>query len=351
VPADPPESTQTSEALGPEAAGDHQQSDRDLDLDRDRGSDLDDDHQIVWFDPEALAAASAIEIGSHALEIDSLRSAPDLDRFALGLASPGLSLGSLPGWPGSGPSGQGWGPRLDAWIGPIRPGFVGLIGAGQRGAGRTSWLAQLADGLALRESESLLTPVVCVIEEQPAIWRARSLGRWTGLDPRIFLGRSDLAGADEAASALAQWQARPTESQARPSEWRALDQRQRFATPEQLDDPSELLAAIERWRIELARLGHASVWPVLVIDALDDRSRVAALAQLAARHDLIVLASLDDLEIGRAEDRHVDMRLRLHPHEDALEIELAYQRLGPRARLRIAWDRSSGRFDGDREPV
>jgi hypothetical protein len=203
VPADPSESTQTSEAVVTDDDRDRSQNDRDADLDRDRGSDLDDDQAIVWFEPEALAAASAIEIGSHVLEIDTLRSGPDSDQLADAITAMGLSLARLPGWPGSGPSGQGWGPRLDALIGPIRPGFVGVIGAAQRGAGRTSWLAQLADGLALRESDSLLTPVIALIEEDPRIWRARSLGRWAGVDPRIFLGHSDLADARAGLAALA----------------------------------------------------------------------------------------------------------------------------------------------------
>lgn len=336
VPADPSESTQTSEAAVTHDPRDRQQSDRDSDLDRDRGSDLDDDQQIVWFEPEVLAAASAIEIGSHALEIDTLRSGPDSKSIAEAITAPSLSLARLPGWPGSGPSGQGWGPRLDGLIGPIRPGFVGLIGAEQRGAGRTSWLAQLADGLALRESESLLTPVICLIEEDPRIWRARSLGRWAGVDPRIFLGHTDLADARAGLAALS-------------GEWRALSERQRFGTPEQLDDPSDLLTAIERWRVALAEASGAAIWPVLVIDAIDSPARVRKLAGLADRHGLIVLASADDHAIGRAEDRHLDLRLRLHAHAQALELELAHVRLGPRTRVRVAWDRGCGRFDGDRE--
>jgi hypothetical protein len=339
VPADPSESTQTRDAVVADDDRDRQQNDHDADLDRDRGSDLDDQDRgdpIVWFDPEALAAASAIEIGSHALEIAVLRSGPEPEHLAAALDGAGLSLARLPGWPGSGPSGQGWGPRLDALIGPIRPGFVGLIGANQRGAGRTSWLAQLADGLALRESDSLLTPVICIVEDDPRIFRARSLGRWAGIDPRIFLGHGDLERARAGLDALA-------------GEWRALGDRQRFGSLEQLDDPGDLLAAIERWRVELAG-GAAAIWPVLVIDALDSPERIPALARLAARHDLIILASLDDGAIGRAEDRHVDLRLRLHPHEHALELELVYARLGPRARVRVGWDRGCGRFDGDHEP-
>lgn len=288
-----------------------------------------------------LAAASTIEIGSHALEIDLLRSGPASDQIAAEIAAPGLSLARLPGWPGSGPSGQGWGPRLDALIGPIRPGFVGLIGAERRGAGRTSWLAQLADGLALRDSDDRLTPVICMIEDEPRIWRARSLGRWAGVDPRVFLGRAGQSGLDDAARAgLA----------ALDGEWRALADRQRFSTPEQLDDPGDLLAAIERWRVSLATASGAEVWPVLVIDTLDSLTRIASLASLADRHGLIVFASADDATIGRAEDRHLDLRLRLHPNPAGLELELAHVRIGARARVQVGWDRGCGRFDGDHEP-
>lgn len=342
MPADPSEPTQTSEAVVTVDDRDRRQSDRDVDLDRDRGSDLDaheQDDPIVWFDPELLAAASAIEIGSHALEIAVLRSGPDRDQLAAAIATPGLSLACLPGWPGSGPSGQGWGPRLDALIGPIRPGFVGLIGSDQRGAGRTSWLAQLADGLALRESDSLLTPVICLVEDDPRIWRARSLGRWAGIDPRTFLGHAGVAGLVEARAGL----------DALAGEWRALADRQRFGTPEQLEEPGDLLAAIERWRAELTT-GAAAIWPVLVIDTLDSPARIPALARMAERHGLIILASIDDAAIGRAEDRHLDLRLRLRAHEDALELELAHVRLGPRGCVRLGWDRRSARFDGDSEP-
>jgi hypothetical protein len=339
VPADPSEPTQTSEVVVTNDAGDRRQNDRDVDLDRDRGSDLEtheQDDPIVWFDPELLAAASAIEIGSHALEIAVLRSGPDRDQLTAAIATPGLSLACLPGWPGSGASGQGWGVRLDALIGPIRPGFVGLIGSDQRGAGRTSWLAQLADGLALRESDSLLTPVIGLVDDDPRIWRARSLGRWAGIDPRTFLGHGDLAAARSGLDALA-------------GEWRGLVDRQRFGSPALLDEPGDLLAAIERWRAELTT-GPAAIWPVLVIDTLDSPARIPALARMADRHGLIILASLDDAELGRAEDRHLDLRLRLRAHDDELELELAHVRLGPRGCVRVGWDRRCGRFDGDREP-
>lgn len=343
MPADPSESTQTNEAVVTNDDRDRSQNDRDADLDRDRGSDLDrieaSDDPIVWFDPEALAAASAIEIGSHALEIAVLRSGPDRDQLAAAIATKGLSLACLPGWPGSGASGQGWGSRLDALVGPIRPGFVGLFGAEQPGAGRTSWLAQLADGLALRESDSLLTPVIGLVEDDPRIWRARSLGRWAGIDPRTFLGHGDLADARAGLDALA-------------GEWRALGDRQRFASLELLDDPGNLLAAIERWRADLTRTGKTSdvaIWPVLVIDTLDSPARIPELARIADRHGLIILASIDDAAIGRREDRHLHLRLRLHPHEHALELELAHVRLGPRARVRVGWDRRCGRFDGEHD--
>lgn len=309
----------------------------------DEDPDLD---PIVWFEAEALAAASTIEIGSHGLEIAALQIAPLAEQIAGEITAPGLSLAQLPGWPGAPASGQGWGARLDAAIGLLRPGFTAVIG-GARGAGRTSWLSQLADGLALREG-SLLTPVIVMSDDPPRVWRARSLGRYAGIDPRRFLGHRDPSGArtdDALADELA------TGLRGLAGEWRALAQRQRFTTLARLgmlDELDELAMALERWRAELSAADPSvQVWPVVIVDALDAGARLAALAELAAQHHAIVLAAADDAGFGRAQDRHLDLRIRLHPLDDALEVELAYQRLGPRERVRLGWTRSCGRFEPD----
>ena len=114
-----------------------------------------------------------------------------------------VSLASLPPWPGCrSKAGHGWGEGLDKTLGGgVRPGYILAIGASSAGAGKTAFVMQLADGLALRTEKLLrekkpgpLTPVLVASEMRPDELSWRSLARWTSADTRIFdAGRSAAA--------------------------------------------------------------------------------------------------------------------------------------------------------------
>ena len=105
-----------------------------------------------------------------------------------------VSLARLPKWPGGPAVGHGWGTKLDEMLGGgVCPGYLLAVGAASAGAGKTAWVHQLADGLALRTAELLdqnqegpLTPVLFLSEMRPDALTWRSLGRWTGRNASDF---------------------------------------------------------------------------------------------------------------------------------------------------------------------
>jgi hypothetical protein len=312
----------------------------------------------VWFEPDALAAASRVELGSTGaersnLDVDPLGVVGALEQLHAAMASPGISLAELPGWPmterGEPDVGPALGPALAELLGPLRAGDLILFGGRGRGVGRTSLLAQLGDALALRaDVEAPRSPVVCVVEGPPVVWRARSVARWSGLDARRFLE----AGAHDAAAQVQAFRA---------SDWIDLDQNQRFLDAVRLRDSAqrrELVGAIGGWRTQLAQSAADTreVWPILLIDPLEqlvepgaDLAEILAdLERLAGEHGLIVLASCDEPEPADARrlDRHASARVRVSGSSKALELELCHRRLGPTASVRLRWDRPSGRIGG-----
>jgi hypothetical protein len=342
---------------------------RDHDADRvgDRASDLasdlvdlqlgvEDPGEEVWFEPEALAAASRVELGltvgnRASLEADVLGQVSALEQLRAVMVTPGISLAELPSWPRAEPLdpdvGPALGPALAELLGELRPGDAIVFGGRGRGVGRTSLLAQLGDALALRATAGgPSSPVVCVVEGPAVSFRARSLARWSGLDVRRFLDASP-----RAADAAAQMQAFCA------SEWALLDRRQRFVEAASLREPArrrELLGAIGRWRAELVtEHGHA-VWPVLLIDPLEQlvaagtsaAEVLAELERLAEELGRIVLASCDEPEPADARrlDRHARARLRVSGNSKTMEIELCHARLGPSGSVRLRRDRASGRI-------
>lgn len=116
-----------------------------------------------------------------------------------------LSLAKLPPWPDTVPpaSGHGWGEHLDQLLGHgLRPGEMVAIGAASAGAGKTAWLMQLVDGVALRNPYLLagegawgpqLTPVLMASEMSPDALAWRSLARWTGHPASTFRAGQSLA--------------------------------------------------------------------------------------------------------------------------------------------------------------
>lgn len=317
----------------------------------------------VWFEADELAAASSIEIGGPIdSEIDGkidspLGRASVLEALDAAIATPGISLAQLPGWPEAGPMGQGLGPIGEALIGELRPGDLVLLSAAERGVGRTSLLAQLGDGLALAAAgpDRPLTPVLCAIEGSPALWRARSLARFTGVDARVFVDGQRARREPERAAWIAAF--------ARGS-WAELDARQRFVELGALADPRRrppILAGLRRWQDQLGeREGAGAVWPIMIVDPIEqltggpDRliDAVQMLAELAANSKLIVLASCDlgDAEAAWARilDGFASVRLRATAlDEHTLGLELCHRRLGPRGHGRLRWHRPSGRFEAD----
>lgn len=306
----------------------------------------------VWFDPEVLAAASRVELGGRSdgrsvAEIDRLGHVSPLEQLRAVMARPGISLAELSSWPSAAPHdpdvGPALGPALEQLLGELRAGDLILFAGRGRGVGRTSLLAQLGDALALRTDGAVL----CVVEGPPVFWRARSLARWSGLDVRRFL---DAKSPD----AHAQLQAFAA------SEWSEIDRRQRFVDAARLREAShrrELTGAIANWRAELVAAHGREVWPILLIDPIEQLLGVghqnlaeilAELERLAGEQGFIVIASCEEPEPAdtRQIDRHARARLRVSGSSEALEIELCHRRLGPTGSVRLRWDRASGRIGG-----
>lgn len=324
-----------------------QMHDRSRDLLQDPPIDPEDDE--VWFDAEALAAASMVDLSAAESAGDLLERSPALEQIAAAIATPGISLASLPGWPRAGAAGQGLGAIADELIGELRPGELVLLGGSQRGVGRTSLLAQLGDGLALAsEPERPTTPVLLAVEGAPALWRARSLARYFDVDPRTFVEAERARREPRCVAMLDEFRCSP---------WARLEERQRFVAREALSNPerrSETIAALRRWQ---AQLGEGA-WPIVIIDPLehlcgptDMIETVHQLAALATAERLIVIASCDldddrDPAQTRAFDTFATLRLRATTvDEHTLALELCHRRLGPRGRGQLRWHRTSGRFE------
>jgi hypothetical protein len=330
----------------------------------------------VWFDPEALAAASRVELGTSADErsgpsanersgpaADWLEPASAIEQLRAVMTTPGVSLAELPSWPSAappdphdGPSpspSPRLGPALAELIGELRAGDVISFSGRGRGVGRTSLLAQLGDALALRsDAHGPETPVVCVIEGPSVFWRARSLARWSGLETRRFVESESEseAGAGPGSAHLQAFCA---------SDWSHLDRRQRFVDAARLRDPAqrrELLGAIAAWGAALAAARGQQVWPVLLIDPIDNLGQrvselFAELERAAGELGLIVLVSCDEPEPmqARALDRHTCARVRVSGSSESMgimEIEACHRRVGPTGSVRLRWDRASGRIGG-----
>jgi hypothetical protein len=312
----------------------HERADHSGDLSRDPDGD-----EEVWFDAEALAAASTVQLGAG----DRLTRSPALDHLVDAIALPGISLARLPGWPGASATGQGLGAIADDLIGELRPGDLVLLSGSERGVGRSSLLAQLGDGLALAEH-----PVLCLAEGPPALWRARTLARFFDVDARLFVDGERARREPRLADLLDEYRRSP---------WASLDDHQRFVGRDSLVDPerrSATLSALRRWQHELGE----GVWPVVIVDPLEQLAgppgvadMLGMLASLATAEGWIVLASCDleqaDATRARVLDSHASVRLRATPvDERTLELESCFRRLGPRGRGQLRWDRPSGRFSG-----
>lgn len=315
------------------------------------------ENEDVWFGADELAHASRVDIGKGSrLEggYSAEELARDRERF-------GVDLSVLPGWPGSAPSGHGWGPTLSERVGDLYPGRRILVDAVFAGQGRTGFVLQVADGLALRNAESLppqgaKTPVVVLAEDGREDAGRRSVARWTGQDLRIFrLGEAfarRLDGQSEQSVARAFDQA----TAALEGPLRAREPFLRFVSPAvRGPDIVPLLAEqVSVWREQLGD-GGAAVWPVLVTDSLDrwaadDSSEAladlaASLSSAARQFGWIWLATTRGA--GGSLDAWFDLRIELDSQAASrvCSVRVAHNRVGPTGgQARFAWDPACGRY-------
>jgi hypothetical protein len=202
------------------------------------------------------------------------RSAPLLsDIYAAGdlfrdFGRPLLRLSDLPELPDRTP---GIGPALDRLLGGLHEGYLLAVGAAHAGAGKTAFVAQLADAFALRTAKLAhagpvdaepLTPVLWLSEMDARSLLWRSLARLTGIDSRKFR-----EGAQADGFALMRERA----EEALAGEFGQSRRFTRIVT----DVPAagrnlvrHVAYLVSTWRAELAAAHGRPVWPVVVIDPI-----------------------------------------------------------------------------------
>jgi hypothetical protein len=229
-----------------------------------------------------------------------------------------ISIATLPTWPNAQhPHGHGWGETLNRMLGGgICQGYFLAVGAASAGAGKTAFVMQLADGLALRTAELVrenkpgpLTPVLILSEMGAPQLTWRSLARWTGADSRIFrAGRSAASVLGHAGSEEEVDIAFRKASAALEGDLGASRQFIRCAVG--LDAEGATLASkaseiAKDWTAELkAEHPKREVWPVVVIDPIQRwqgtgnevealNELVEAIGKEVISSNLIVIATSD----------------------------------------------------------
>lgn len=249
---------------------------------------------------DETAPTRAALYGPAALEADAGRALVSLARLPAWLPTTGgeRSSDAGHGWgedlDHAPDAGHGWGRDLDDVLGGgVLPGYMLAVGAASAGSGKTAWVMQIADGLALRTAAVVrdrtpapLTPVL-VLSEMPVQALAwRTLARWTGWDARMFRAGRDAAGEMyDAAKAEQAFDAARKALAAGPlaESWGYM---RVFR-----GGSGELVKALERdvlrWRDALKPVAAGrEVWPVLVVDPVQrwlsaDLDEVAGLNELA----------------------------------------------------------------------
>lgn len=247
------------------------------------------------------------------------------DQILADMDRPLVSLATLPKWPGGPDTGHGIGRELNRALGGgIRPGYALGFSAASAKSGKTMFLHQIADGLALRTAllakeksvEEPLTPVFWLSEMDLAALTWRALARWTGheqatfragRDPRAQRGtftKEQLQGADALRSGpLAE--ARRFVFQIQPQTSGAA----------MIHEVAELVSARVR-ALEVEHRGR-EVWPVVVFDPIQrwlDHGKteteggnelVEALAHVSARDGWVVLLTSDTVKttVGKADGK------------------------------------------------
>ena len=249
---------------------------------------MDRNDQLVAGVIDREARESMADFEADAARKDLNRCAPTfadaygLDELEADLSRELLSLDSLPPWPGQeAPTGHGLGDRLNHLLGGgVCPGYMLAVGAAHAGAGKTAFVMQLADGLALRTAELLtqpagecpapLTPVLVLSEMGCNALTWRTLARWTGVDSRAFrAGRSahpDWAGDKNPAREALEAFGGPL-GEARKL-MRVVNPAAVKASGKGLVD--RVAALLTSWCAELKKSGDGDreVWPVVVVDPI-----------------------------------------------------------------------------------
>jgi hypothetical protein len=191
----------------------------------------------------------------------------DWDSLRREATQPSVRVDDLQSWDGQT---TGLGSKLnEALAGGLRPGQAVLIGAPKAGGGKTAFIQQLTDGLALRNHQvragdkfPTFTPVMVVTEMAPSHWQYRSISRWAQIPygQVLNLRCPDIEKqAREAAGIL---------SYAAPF-MRIVTSSSRDMRNASGGLAAYLARAVASWRKELeAEHKGCEVWPVLVVDPI-----------------------------------------------------------------------------------
>lgn len=244
-----------------------------LELDLEANASLGDDEEI-WFEAEALERASTIELDASGHRL--LRPAFDDDLLEPRAGEAWLRASTLPGPPGAGPLGYGFGPRFDHLLGGL-------------GAGRTVWwqaegpsaavrhlFGQLAEGMALASAAvgtGPLSPALVLTSSTRRDAQLWALSRWTGFAQRIYrLGREGARAltADAEADVDGAFAAARVSLEGRLGR---LREHLRYVDPDVGLRGGELVAhvtdAVQAWRNELSQAHDRDVVPVVVVEDLE----------------------------------------------------------------------------------
>lgn len=219
--------------------------------------------------------------------------------------------------------GYGWGPMFNQFLGGgLSPGDLVGVGAASAGAGKTAFLMQLADGLALRcsrvlsdEEQGPLTPVLLLSELSPAALARRQLA-WAvevpGYLPSVSIfragfGNPDAAPLYEEAKRLLRTHAEAKEKGGSPGRVFQIRQWQRQVSPSRFSETARTTAKrtgasfsvalveqirhlVNEWRVLLQESFGREVWPVVVLDPVQrwqeaGRNELESLNELARALD------------------------------------------------------------------
>ena len=202
-----------------------------------------------------------------------------------------ISLKRLPGWPGhheDGGFGHGWGPCLNGLLSHgLRPGEMVGLGAAHAAAGKTAFVMQLLDGLALRNRRILngeavggapLTPVLIASEMSTAALTWRSLARWTGCSSNVFRAGRTLLESHHPSVAREAEEAWQKADEALEGEFGAGRHWMRLLSPARASLATaqgakvlveDIRALVESWREELGREHQGrEIVPIVMVDPL-----------------------------------------------------------------------------------